>query len=222
MSAHQQIAAEDAVISHWTEIAGFVASALVFITFSMRTIIPLRLVAISSNIAFIAYAAGAHLLPILILHTALLPINLFRTWQHLRAFRAIRRAAEQPAEASTLVPFMKRMPVAEGQVLFHRNDPAETLYFLSQGRVLLPELGKELGAGELFGEVALFSNSGRRTTSAICREAGEIMVIERARIIELCQRDASFGYYLTKLIANRMDENLTRLGKAPQGAVSPG
>jgi hypothetical protein len=58
--------------------AGYIASALVLATFSMRSMIPLRITAIASNIAFISYALVAHLHPILALHTMLLPVNLFR------------------------------------------------------------------------------------------------------------------------------------------------
>jgi hypothetical protein len=40
--------------------------------------VALRIVALCSNIAFISYADALHLLPILILHGALIPINLRR------------------------------------------------------------------------------------------------------------------------------------------------
>jgi hypothetical protein len=44
-------------------------------------LIALRSIAIASNLTFIAYASVAHLLPVLVLHAALLPINLWRLWQ---------------------------------------------------------------------------------------------------------------------------------------------
>ena len=40
----------------WIDGAGYFASALVLATFCMRTMTPLRLAAICSNIAFIVYA----------------------------------------------------------------------------------------------------------------------------------------------------------------------
>ncbi len=57
------------------EIFGYIASALVFATFYMRTMLPLRIVAVASNLAFITYASIDGLTPILILHAALLPLN---------------------------------------------------------------------------------------------------------------------------------------------------
>jgi len=63
------------------DIIGYVAAALVLTTFSVRSMRALRLSAITSNLAFICYAAVVGLLPILILHSVLLPVNLFRLAQ---------------------------------------------------------------------------------------------------------------------------------------------
>jgi len=61
-----------------SELAGFVASALVLITFTLRDMRALRLTAILSNVAFIIYASTNWLVPILALHLLLLPINVCR------------------------------------------------------------------------------------------------------------------------------------------------
>ena len=63
---------------HLAEASGWIASGCVLAAFLMRRMRPLRLAAIASNAAFIAYAVQLELLPILLLHTALLPINLWR------------------------------------------------------------------------------------------------------------------------------------------------
>ena len=57
---------------------GFIASGLVLATFGMKDMINLRIVAICSNIAFIAYGIALSLLPVLILHVMLLPLNGWR------------------------------------------------------------------------------------------------------------------------------------------------
>lgn len=59
-------------------VLGFAASFAVLATFLMRTMMPLRAVAIGSNMLFIAYGYYAHLPPVLCLHIALLPINIAR------------------------------------------------------------------------------------------------------------------------------------------------
>jgi hypothetical protein len=60
------------------DLFGYAASILVFGTFYMKRMMPLRLTAIASNLAFISYAWGYGLTPILLLHGALLPLNVIR------------------------------------------------------------------------------------------------------------------------------------------------
>jgi hypothetical protein len=70
-------------MTHSSEI-GFVASALVLAAFGMKNMINLRIVAICSNFAFIAYALVLNLPPVLVLHVILLPLN---GWRLAQAFQ---------------------------------------------------------------------------------------------------------------------------------------
>lgn len=63
------------------EIIGYIACGLVFATFYVKKILTLRLIAICSNVAFILYAIGSTLYPIFILHSFLLPLNLYRIFE---------------------------------------------------------------------------------------------------------------------------------------------
>ena len=63
---------------------GYVASALVLAAFGMKDMVNLRIVAICSNIAFITYALLLNLLPVLILHVVLLPLNGWRLMEALK------------------------------------------------------------------------------------------------------------------------------------------
>src|SRR5882757_5935670 len=63
---------------HWTDLIGCVASALVLLTFYMNDMTTLRTAALCSNVVFIVYAASLQLMPILLLHSILIPINLWR------------------------------------------------------------------------------------------------------------------------------------------------
>ncbi|EHL30614.1 hypothetical protein [Legionella drancourtii] len=63
------------------EVIGYVASVLVFATFYVKKILTLRLIAISSNVAFILYALGSELHPVFLLHSLLLPLNLYRIFE---------------------------------------------------------------------------------------------------------------------------------------------
>jgi hypothetical protein len=60
------------------EALGYAASLAVLATFLMQSMGPLRLVAILSNVLFVSYGYFGHILPVLLLHSALLPINIAR------------------------------------------------------------------------------------------------------------------------------------------------
>ena len=64
----------------------------VFATFYMKTMMPLRAVAIASNVAFISYGYVGGMAPILILHVALLPLNLWRLHQTRQLVKKVRLA----------------------------------------------------------------------------------------------------------------------------------
>src|SRR6476660_782009 len=52
----------------WVDYVGFLAALTVLATFCMDTILPLRGLAIASNILFIVYGFAAQLYPVLLLH----------------------------------------------------------------------------------------------------------------------------------------------------------
>ena len=73
---------------------GYLASALVLLTFLTRTMKPLRCIALGSNVAFITYSAMLRLYPILILHCILLPVNVWRLWEIVRLRNSVAEATD--------------------------------------------------------------------------------------------------------------------------------
>jgi CRP/FNR family transcriptional regulator, cyclic AMP receptor protein len=61
-----------------TDAIGYLAATLVLATFWMRSMSSLRYVAIASNLAFITYGYFGDLMPVLLLHILLLPVNILR------------------------------------------------------------------------------------------------------------------------------------------------
>lgn len=59
---------------------GYAASSVVLASFLMRRMVPLRLLAILSNVLFAAFGLLQHIYPVLLLHLTLLPINLWRLY----------------------------------------------------------------------------------------------------------------------------------------------
>jgi len=91
---------------------GWIAGALVLATFCLRTMVPLRCVAIASNVAFIAYGLMASALPIVVLHLALLPMNVLRLQEMKALARRVKRASRGTPCMDALVPHMRmrRLP----------------------------------------------------------------------------------------------------------------
>lgn len=82
-----------------TEAIGYVASALVLVTFSVRSMCALRAVAIASNLAFISCGIAAGMRPILILHGILLPVNILRLTQDQFERRRCSSGNKRPARS---------------------------------------------------------------------------------------------------------------------------
>ncbi len=79
---------------------GYLASALVLTAFWMRAMLPLRAIAIASNVAFISYGLQTGIMPVLLLHLLLLPMNLIRLAQTLRKHLRQRELADDKAGPS--------------------------------------------------------------------------------------------------------------------------
>jgi hypothetical protein len=62
----------------WIDFVGYLAALTVLVTFCMDTIVPLRGLAIASNVLFILYGIAGHLYPVFFLHAVLLPVNIVK------------------------------------------------------------------------------------------------------------------------------------------------
>jgi CRP/FNR family cyclic AMP-dependent transcriptional regulator len=194
-------------------IAGWLSAALVFAAFFMKTMIPLRMIAICSNIAFITYAllglkygVFGKVYPILVLHASLLPLNIIRLRQQKGLIRAVREASEDETIRS-LIPYMHTETRAAGEVLFKKGDPANRLYLIQHGHVRFPELGKVVCDGQVFGEVGLFAPQNVRTLSAVCDDDCRLYTITRDTVLQLHYQNPKFGLFLLRLVAGLVFES---------------
>src|SRR5579862_4276274 len=124
------------MMSSWI---GYVASALVLCTFLTRTMMPLRIVALGSNVAFITYGALLHLYPVLVLHVILLPVNAWRLREIFHLVKSIQETADDGKVFNALRPFAKRMTVARGEVVIRKGDPSDALYLVLDGKLWVEE-----------------------------------------------------------------------------------
>jgi CRP/FNR family cyclic AMP-dependent transcriptional regulator len=147
----------------WVEGIGYLASLLVFCTFYMKTMIPLRCVAIASNVVFMTYGLTGRVYPVFVLHAVLLPLNLRRLQQMRTLIRRVREASRGELSMEWLIPLMTRQKLAAGHVLFRRGDPASSMYLILEGSVRITEPDVVLGPGTLVGEMGVFAPDNRRT-----------------------------------------------------------
>jgi len=193
------------------ELLGWAAAGFTLLTFSMRTMLPLRVSAIASNVFFISYAGLGGLPPVLVLHSILLPFNIWRLAEILRTRRSItraRRGALDPAWLKSMSSARKAYP--SGAIIFEKNDPPDYIYFVLSGRVGLDRVEVELGPGEVFGEIAFFTDARARTLTARCLEPCELVALDEAAFTRLHYQDPAFGLYLMRLITQRLMDGIGR------------
>jgi hypothetical protein len=97
------------------DLMGWAAAGVTMMTFACQDMRRLRVLGLLANAAFIAYGAMAMLLPVLVLHLILAPINLLRLWSLRRAPTPLAAAPAQPLPAAT------RRPVADLPSPFRRR-----------------------------------------------------------------------------------------------------
>jgi CRP/FNR family cyclic AMP-dependent transcriptional regulator len=186
---------------------GYLASALVFATFFMRSRARLREVGIASNVAFILYGLFGHVIPVLVLHVLLLPLNIWRLWEINQTKSGILSAIKGDLRMDWLEPFAQPVELHAGEQLFARNDLGDKTYFIVSGQMHLPQSGIDLGPGSLLGEVAMFSPEHRRTQSAVASSETRLLSMTQDELFTLYRRHPDFGVYLLRLITARLLEN---------------
>jgi CRP/FNR family transcriptional regulator, cyclic AMP receptor protein len=188
-------------------IAAWVAALLVFSSFFMKTIVPLRVVAITSNVAFVMYALlglkygiFGRVYPILVLHSSLLPLNVLRLREIKRLINAVNTASKSET-FEYLIPYMRSERHPKGEMLFSKGDAADKLYMIEEGSIFFPELGKRLSSGAVFGEVGLFAPQSVRSLSAVCEEDCLLHAITKDKVPELYYENPGFGFFLIRMVS---------------------
>jgi hypothetical protein len=183
----------------------FVATLLV------RTIVPLRVIGIISNVFFIAYGALAGSMPTFFLYLLSLPINAIRLRQMLTLVKKARVSAQGDLSMDWLRPFMTPRKYRKGDILFHKGDPANEMFLTVTGKFLVSEIGIELPPGRMMGELGFVDPKNRRTQTVECIENGDVLTITYEKLLELYFQNPEFGYYFLRLTTERLMQNISRL-----------
>jgi hypothetical protein len=187
---------------------GYVASALVLCTFLTKTMMPLRCIALGSNVAFITYAALLHLYPVLVLHCILLPVNAWRLREIIQLSKSVDETVDDTKIFNALVPFAKKMTVRRGETLIRKGDPSDALYLLLEGALWVEEAEVELGPGSIVGEMGVLSRTQRRTANVDARSDRVLGLVSTVDFQRVYFSDPSLGLALIRLIIDRLTREM--------------
>jgi CRP/FNR family transcriptional regulator, cyclic AMP receptor protein len=112
------------------QLLGYAAAACVYVTFYMKTMAPLRVAGIVSNLLFIGYGYMELAYPVLILHVVLLPLNIVRLRQMQRLIQKVDEATGDDRNFKWVKPFTSTLTVEAGETVFHKGDPADEMFFI--------------------------------------------------------------------------------------------
>jgi CRP/FNR family cyclic AMP-dependent transcriptional regulator len=138
----------------------------------------------------------------------------------------IPRSASEASELLASVPTLRGLPrddlldlaasarrrsYAQGQVIFHRDDPGSSLHIIEKGevRVILPSPeGEEmtlalLGPGDFFGELCLL-DGGLRSATTVAVNATETLMVERQRFVQWLQLRPAAAIAILAAVARRL------------------
>jgi hypothetical protein len=213
--------------SHLAEHAGTVgtlfASVFVVATTTMRTMIPLRVFAILTNIVLIVTAIPSHNYLVILVQSVVLVLNSYRLHQMLQLVRDVKKSVNSDLSLEWLKPFMTERKCAPGEVLFYKDEKAEDMFYIVSGRFKLVESGIELPVGAIVGEFGMLSPSNARTQTLECVEGGVVLSVSYSKVEELYVQNPAFGFYFLRLASARLFENIGKLEQrlAQQAAPKP-
>ncbi len=195
-----------------------IAAALVIVSAFVRTMIPLRWLAVGSNIGFICYGLAQPNPLLVLLHAVLLPVNLWRVRQMVQITRHLSATGADDRQLGIwLRPYMRSRRYRAGATLFKRGSKADRIYFLADGRIALPDVGRTLEAGQIFGEIAFFAPDRWRSSAACCITPCTVLSIDEDTFKQLVYQNPEFGLEVMHLIAARLSQDIARLQASGPG-----
>ena len=190
-----------------TTILGWMAALLVLVSFSLKSMASLRLMAAVSNVAFIAYGMNAGVMPILVLHALLLPINLVRLLQARQLRQEVEAISRHADISMLLMPHMQRRRIPAGQILFRKGEPSDVLYYVLEGEIFLQQSGRSQQADDLIGIMGCFTPDRKRLDTAVAKTEVELCSMPTEKVRELMIKDSHLSHFLLQTVAHRASGN---------------
>jgi hypothetical protein len=179
-------------------------------TLLTRTMVPLRVSNMISNVFFMAFGALASDIRTFLVALLLLPINAIRLRQMLNLVKKARNAVRGETSMEWLKPFMTQRKYRQGDVLCKKGDPANEMFLTISGTFLVTEFGIELPPGSPVGELGFLTPNNQRTATVECTKAAQVLTITYERLLELYFQNPQFGYYFLVVTSQRLLQNIAR------------
>ena len=126
-----------------------------------------------------------------------------------RLIRQIEEATRGDVNLKWVKPFSSTKCFAAGDVVFHRGDAANEMFFIVSGHFHVKERNVDLQTGEVFGELGLLNSGQARTATVECVAGGELLQISYEQVKQLYVQDPKFGFYFLHLVSQRLFQNLS-------------
>jgi CRP-like cAMP-binding protein len=131
-------------------------------------------------------------------------------------------ASVPQAEVQRVISIARRRAFGRGEVVFHRDDPGDSLHLVVKGRFAirnLSPLGDALtvavrGPGESFGEMALVNADHRRIATVTALEPAETLVIVKGEFERLRAAHPEVTRVLLAFLADEVRRPNERLVEA--------
>ena len=196
---------------HWADFFNSGASLFIVATASTKTMVPLRILAIVANCFLLTFYAGSHSWLPMTLQAFALPLNAFRLYQMVVLIRNVREAIRGKPSLDWLKPFMTERHCGKGDILFAKGEPADEMFCAVTGRYVLTELGIEIEAGQVVGELALLAPDDRRTATLDARRGRRSGVDHLRQVEQLLFRIRTFGFCFLGLQQRQLFDDIGRL-----------
>ena len=123
-----------------------------------------------------------------------------------------------PEELDALYACTYERNMTTGEMLIQRGDPGTSMMLILAGevRVVLPGIDgndqdlNTLREGAVFGEIALF-DCKPRSADVVAATNGRLLVLERASVVRLIERDPQFAMRVIEIICMRLRATLAQL-----------
>jgi CRP-like cAMP-binding protein len=146
------------------------------------------------------------------------------TESHLRGLKLL--AGLSPTQLEDVSSRLKPVRYRQGEVIIREGDAGQEMYFIESGRVRVvrgtgPQalLLAELGAGDLFGEMALLTGSPRSATVTAISELN-LWAMSQADFDAMVTAYPNLALALSRLLSDRLRSTDARFLTAPSAAAA--